>query len=179
MRTALVSVLEHDLNGAARAFDVRAVDSEDDWRAFEKLHALDWRESREKLGQEEAAEVGQAMARTRRLKCPPSRYYLGYIDGEPRGYFSTLPGLERMAQVEDLFVEPAYRHRGLATALIHYTVARCREAGAGQIVIVSDPLDTPKHMYAAMGFRPVAVKRDYWKPPALQQPGRHGVAAGT
>jgi predicted N-acetyltransferase YhbS len=62
-----------------------------------------------------------------------------------------------------LFVEAAFRHRGLATALIHHCVRRCREAGAGPVVIVADPDDTPKHMYAAMGFRPVATKRDYWK----------------
>jgi GNAT superfamily N-acetyltransferase len=163
MRTALVSVLEGDLIGEPRPFEIRTVESEHEWRAFDALHALDWRESREKLGQEEAPEVGAAMAHTRRLKCPPSRYYLGYIDGAPRGYFSTLPGIDDMAQVEDLFVEPAYRRRGLATALIHHTVAACRAAGAGPIVIVSEPADTPKHMYAAMGFRPVAVKRDYWK----------------
>jgi ribosomal protein S18 acetylase RimI-like enzyme len=103
------------------------------------------------------------MAGTRRAKCPPSRYYLGYIEGTARGYFSTLPGIDAMAQVEALFVDPAYRHRGLATALIHHCVRACRKAGAGPVVIVADPTDTPKHMYAAMGFRPVAIKRDYWK----------------
>jgi ribosomal protein S18 acetylase RimI-like enzyme len=103
------------------------------------------------------------MARTRRLKCPPAQYYLGYIYGAPRGYFSTLPARSRVAQVEDLFVDPEFRHQGLATALIHHCVRECREAGARQIVIVADPDDTPKNMYAAMGFRPVAIKRDYWK----------------
>jgi GNAT superfamily N-acetyltransferase len=163
LRHALVSVLEGDLIGHARPFEIRAVTSEDDWRAFEELHALDWRETRARLAQEEAPEAGAAMARTRRLKCPPAQYYVGHVDGVPRGYFSTLPAIGRVAQVEDLFVDPAYRHQGLATALIHHCVRKCREAGAGPIVIVSEPTDTPKHMYAAMGFRPVAIKRDYWK----------------
>jgi GNAT superfamily N-acetyltransferase len=163
LRDSLVSVLHDDLIGEPRPFNITSVESEEDWRLFEELHALDWRETRERLGQEEFPEVGLTMARTRRAKCPPSRYYLGYIDGAPRGYFSTLPGIDDMAQVEDLFVDPAYRHRGLATALIHHCVRACREAGAGPIVIVADPADTPKHMYAAMGFQPVAVKRDYWK----------------
>jgi predicted N-acetyltransferase YhbS len=69
-----------------------------------------------------------------------------------------------MAQVEDLFVDEAYRHRGLATSLIHHCVRKRREAGAGPVVIVADPTDTPKRMYAAMGFAPVAVSRGYWKP---------------
>ena len=33
----------------------------------------------------------------------------------------------------------------------------------GPVVIVCDPEGTPKQMYAAMGFRPVAMKRSYWK----------------
>jgi GNAT superfamily N-acetyltransferase len=163
MRDNLVSVLDGHLIGERRPFEIRQVESNEDWRLFEALHALDWRETRERLGQEELPDVGIAMVRTRRAKCPPSRYYLGYIAEAPRGYFSTLPGIDGMAQVEDLFVDPAYRHRGLATALIHHCVRACREAGAGPVVIVADPTDTPKRMYAAMGFRPVAVKRDYWK----------------
>jgi len=47
--------------------------------------------------------------------------------------------------------------------LIHLCVRACREAGAGPVVIVADPDDTPKHMYAAMGFRPVGINRAYWK----------------
>lgn len=48
-------------------------------------------------------------------------------------------------------------------ALIHRCVAHCREQGAGSIVIAATASDTPKEMYAAMGFRPVAVKREYGK----------------
>ena len=48
-------------------------------------------------------------------------------------------------------------------ALIHRCVAHCREQGAGLIVITAIASDTPEVMYAAMGFRPVAVKRDYGK----------------
>jgi ribosomal protein S18 acetylase RimI-like enzyme len=172
-------VLEGELVGEARPFEIRPVEHEDAWRRFEALHALDWKETRERLGQQELPEAGVAMARSRRLKCPPSRYYLGYVDGAPRGYFSTLPGLQGMAQVEDLFVDPAFRHRGLATALIHHCVRKCREQGARSVVIVADPDDTPKHMYAAMGFRPVAVYSHYLKrldrPPDQRFPETHRI----
>jgi len=70
-----------------------------------------------------------------------------------------------LGQVEDVFVEPAYRHRGIATALIHHCVADCREQGAGAVVIVADACDTPQHMYAAIGFRPAATKRRYVRYP--------------
>ena len=52
----------------------------------------------------------------------------------------------------------------LATTLLHHGVADCRAHGAGPVAIVSDPKDTPKHMYAAMGWRPVAIKRAYLVP---------------
>jgi hypothetical protein len=40
-------------------------------------------------------------------------------------------------------------------------VADARSHGAGPIVIVADPTDTPKQIYARMGWRPIAVKREY------------------
>jgi len=42
-------------------------------------------------------------------------------------------------------------------------VAEARKEGAGPVVIVADTADTPKRMYAALGFRPVAISRTYWK----------------
>ena len=35
--------------------------------------------------------------------------------------------------------------------------------GAGLVIINSDPADTPKHLYAAVGFRPTFVTRSYTK----------------
>jgi predicted GNAT family acetyltransferase len=74
---------------------------------------------------------------------------------------ASLVGADGVGQVEDLYVEPEVRHRGLATALIHRAVADCRARGAGPVLIVADASDTPKAMYAAMGFRPLAVERKY------------------
>jgi predicted GNAT family acetyltransferase len=68
-----------------------------------------------------------------------------------------------IGQVEDLFTHPDFRHRGIATALIAHCVADARARGAGPVLITADPLDTPKQMYAAMGFRPFSVTRNYFK----------------
>ena len=65
--------------------------------------------------------------------------------------------------MDDLYTHPSYRHQGLATALIHHCVADCRERGAGPVALEADSTDTPKRMYAAMGFRPLAVTREYLK----------------
>lgn len=160
---ALVSVLDGDLDGVAKPHDLRPIDDGGAWRAFELLQAADWRESRARRGETEQGDAAAAMAQTRRLKSPRVRYWLAFEEGQPAGYFSAWEGIAGVGQVEDLYVVPERRHRGLATALIHHCVADCRAHGAGPVVIVSDPTDTPKHMYAAMGFRPVAVVRNYWK----------------
>lgn len=51
--------------------------------------------------------------------------------------------------------------RSETLVLVHQCVADARSRGAGPVVIATDPADTPKHMYAAMGWEPVAVKREY------------------
>ncbi|WP_410971739.1 GNAT family N-acetyltransferase, partial [Salmonella sp. SAL4437] len=66
-----------------------------------------------------------------------------------------------IGQVEDLYVHPDVRGRGLAAALIRHGVEDCRRTGAGIIVIVADADDTPRLAYARIGFRPVAVTRAY------------------
>lgn len=160
---SLVMLLEGSLRAEPRPFDMRPIDDDAAWAAFASLAEHDWAEYRERTGMTGDASISAAMSRVRRAKSPPVRYWLGYIDGEPRGYFSSWEGTEGVGQVEDLFVHPDWRRRGLATALIGRCVRDCRERGAAAVVIVADPTDTPMRMYAAMGFRPVAVKREYRK----------------
>jgi GNAT superfamily N-acetyltransferase len=130
------------------------------WKAFAALHALDWAgDGRDVARREPEAEA--PMVATMRAKSPPVRYWLGYIDGVPRGYLTSWEGTAGVGQVETLFVHPHVRHRGLATALLHHCVQDCRALGAGPVVIAAAADDTPKQMYAAMGWRAVAVKREY------------------
>jgi GNAT superfamily N-acetyltransferase len=98
-----------------------------------------------------------------RRKQPPVEFWLAYEGERAIGYFNAWEGVGGMGQVEDLFVHPDYRKRGVATALIHHCVARARAKGAGPVVIVADPTDTPKNVYARLGFRPVAVVSHYLK----------------
>ncbi|MCH8026141.1 MAG: GNAT family N-acetyltransferase [Chloroflexi bacterium] len=160
---ALVMLLEGDLTGQAKDHDIRLVEGEDSWQAYRSLHLAGWIAYREAAGETDPSAAGEAMFRSRRAKSPPMRYWLAYVDGAPSAYFASWEGRDGVGQVEDLYTRPEFRHRGLATALIHHCVADCRSHGAGPVVIVCDPGDRPKQMYAAMGFRPVAMKRSYWK----------------
>ncbi|MBI1884861.1 MAG: GNAT family N-acetyltransferase [Chloroflexi bacterium] len=159
----VVLVLEAELNTEARPHDVRLVESDAEWGAYGRLLRLDWKEVMERLGRRYRDEaVDQAIARTRDRGLP-ARHWLAYLDGEARAYCSSFVGPGGMGMVEDLFTHPDCRHWGLATALVHRCVADCRERGAGPVIIGADPDDTPKQMYAAMGFRPLMVIRSYWK----------------
>ena len=156
----LVMALDGEWRGRAGAADIRPCTDASAWAAYDALKRDDWRESAQRLGLQEGG-VGGQMVDSHRRRCPPARYWLAWIDGEPRGFLSSWEGLGGVGQVEDLYVHPDARGLGLAAALIRHAVADCREAGAGPVVIVADADDTPRLAYARMGFRPVAVSRAY------------------
>jgi GNAT superfamily N-acetyltransferase len=160
-RDFVLMVLEGDLVGRPKTADLRVTADGRDWEAADRLKRFDWAEARAKLGRDPLPAVGERLALLARLKSPPDRKWLAYADGEARGMASVWDGVGGVGQVEDVFVEPAYRHRGLATALIHRCVADARARGSGTLMLVADAGDTPQTMYAAMGFRHVATKRRY------------------
>ncbi len=160
-RDFVLMVLEGELHGRPKAADLRLATDDRDWTAADRLKRLDWAESRAKLGRDPLPAVGERLARLARLKTPPDRKWLAYVDGEARGMASVWDGLDGVGYVEDVFVEPEYRHRGLATALMHRCVADARTRGTGALTLVADAGDTPQTMYAAMGFRHAATKRRY------------------
>jgi ribosomal protein S18 acetylase RimI-like enzyme len=163
-REFVLMVLEGELPGRPKPVELELAASEASWAAADRLKRIDWAEAREKAGLSPLPRVGDRLALASRLKTPPDRKWLVLADGAARGMSSAWQ-VDGLGQVEDVFVEPAYRHRGIATALIHHCVADCRAQGAGAVVIVADAADTPRHMYAAMGFRAVATKRRYVRYP--------------
>ncbi len=159
---SLVMLLEGALRVDTKPFEIKPVDGDSTWDEFHNLQRIGWAEYTSRLGRaEENPAVGERMFLAFRGKCPPLRYWLAYDDGKAVGHLSSWEGLDGIGQVEDLAVLAGHRHRGIATALLHHCVADCRAHGAGPVVIVADPTDTPKQMYAAMGWRPVAVKCEY------------------
>ena len=157
----LVMLLEGELAGAAKPHEIRPVESEEDWQAYSSLHEIDLREYAEKIPGGADMEVAEQLVLTRRIKSPPVRYWIAYVDGQPGAYLASWEGSAGGGPGGGLFTHPEFRHRGLAAALIHHGVEDCRAHGAGPVVIAADITDTPKRMYAALGFRPVATSRTY------------------
>jgi len=163
---SLIMLLEGEPHGSPSPADIRPVASESGWQAYARLKEIDWHETMEKNGRPFSDVEDRAvreMVRSYRAKCPPVRYWLAWDEGRPRAFLACWEGARGVGQVEDLFTHPDYRRRGLAAALLHHCIADCRSRGARAMMIAADPADTPKHIYAGLGFRPVAVQRVYWK----------------
>jgi GNAT superfamily N-acetyltransferase len=159
----LTLVLEGELSTRPVDADVREVVTEGEWAAYRRLDELWWRESSAAYFGPYDPELHDELSRSWRLKTPAMRSWLAWMDGEARAFLSSYPGENGVGQVEDLFTEPDYRHRGLATALISRAVADARERGAVPVLIIADPDETPRQMYAALGFRPLFLYRDFTK----------------
>ena len=160
-RDFLVMLLEGEPQGRAGAPDIRACADEEAWKAFTAMKVADWLELAERIGLPAAEAVGEALAQAARLRSPAARYWLAYDGGVPCGFLCSWKGVDGLGQVEDLYVQPAARGRGLAAGLLHHGIADCRRHGAEAVVIVADADDTPRTAYARMGFTPVAIKREY------------------
>ena len=169
MSTDLIMVLEGGLAGTPRVYDMRPVDSAEAWSIMAdfKHRGHSWTpgdvepEEDTSDGSEDALDDDPAYV----IKCssPPVRYWLAYEEGQAVAYCCAWEGIGGVGQIDDLVTRKDYRHRGIATALVHHCVADARVYGAGPVVAVTDAADTPKHMYATMGFRPVAYLRSYLK----------------
>jgi ribosomal protein S18 acetylase RimI-like enzyme len=145
--------------------EIRPLASEDDWAAYGALRREDFAETfrRREPGRPVDLAVADALARANRGKCPPQRYWLAVARGTPCGFVASWEGTEGVGQVEDLFVDPHFRRRGIARALLLHGVADARRRGAGPVALVADPTDTPMRLYAGLGFRPLAVGCLYLK----------------
>jgi len=157
----LVLVLEGGLQASPREVEIREVSGEADWAAYRRLDERWWRESNTAYFGPYDADLHAELSRSFRTKSPAVRSWFAWVDGGARAYLSSWPGENGVGMVEDLFTEKEYRHRGLATALIAHCVADARARGAGPVLISADVNDTPKQMYAALGFRPLFVNRAY------------------
>ena len=158
----LEMLLEGKLLRSGRPVEIRGVTTEADWESLARLTRADHEEEGPKFGRPVyAREVSEQMLGVRRRKGPALRYWLARADGIDCAFFSSWPGPERVGVVEDLFTLPRFRGRGIATALIERAVDDARERGAGPVVIGARPDDSPRHMYAALGFRPICLMREY------------------
>jgi GNAT superfamily N-acetyltransferase len=132
------------------------------WTEIRRLFRIDHLEEDSRLGRPARPEHATTSAvALRRSLGPGVAYLLAERSGEVAGCIAYWPGEDGTGLIEDVFVEPRHRGIGVATDLLRHAVTHARARGAGPIVIGAEVGDTPKHLYARFGFRPVAVARSY------------------
>lgn len=170
-------LLEGDVGERGPGLDLRPAETDGDWRSLLALHRLDHEEDAARgFHAPWDMEVTEQIVAAKRAKTPALRFFMARVGGTDCACLSAWPGDNGVGKVEDLFTHPAYRGRGIATALIAACVDDARARGAGPVLIGARPEDTPKHMYAALGFRPICVSRSYLRVAAA--PADHPARAG-
>ena len=152
----ILMLLEGELRSPALELVLRQVESEADWAAYFSL----------KLSDQEAPwvhTVGQQWISCMQRKKPRVRTWLALREGSALGFFSEFVAGD-LGLLEDLYVHPAARLQGIATGLVAHCVCEARARGARAVFLTARAADTPKRMYAKMGFRPAGVTRHWLAP---------------
>jgi GNAT superfamily N-acetyltransferase len=156
-------LLEGPIARAGAPVEFRPVVSDDDWAALYRLVRADQIEGKRTHHLELDESITHGMVDGYRAKSPVQQFFFALDHGEPCAYGSSVVGPCGIGVIEDLFTSPSHRKRGIATALIHHAVAHARERGMGPIVIGTHVSEQPKQLYAALGFRPTCMMRQYLK----------------
>jgi GNAT superfamily N-acetyltransferase len=169
-------ILEGSLRASPPRVEIRLARGDADWRILRRLIRLDHQETAEREQRPVYAEsVSRQMTEVKRAKCPPLRFWIAQVGEVDAGFLSSWPGENGVGLVEDLFTVRELRRRGIAAALMVRAVEDARERGADLVLIGARPADSPRHIYASMGFRPLCVTRSYLK--TLAAGGRSSVGA--
>src|SRR5262249_30287838 len=92
---SLVMVLPGELRGAPASHDLRPIEDEAGWRAYRELERAGWSEHGGAAADSSNRwEIADGLAAIARLKCPPVRYTMAYVDGHPVGFFNSWVGVD-------------------------------------------------------------------------------------
>jgi ribosomal protein S18 acetylase RimI-like enzyme len=82
--------------------------------------------------------------------------FVAEVDGAPAGFYR-LAGGPPVAELEDLWVDPATMRRGVGAALLAHAAARARESGCTAVLVESDP--HAEGFYRSQGAQRVGERR--------------------
>jgi GNAT superfamily N-acetyltransferase len=106
------------------------------------------------------ADVARALPRA--LASPAVEFACAWLDGRAAGFtqlhfFPSVWAGGTEARLEDLFVAPDARRRGVGRALLHHALARARDRGAARLTLNTNERNEPAQaLYRAEGFRMVS-----------------------
>lgn len=113
-----------------------------------------------RTGQIDDAVAAGLMANMRRHSTI-ARYRLIIFEGMTVGYGLAVACPNGLGLIENLFVLPQWRKRGVMSAFLHAADRLLRDAGCNAVFLDAHVHDRPKHLYARLGFAPVALNRTW------------------
>jgi GNAT superfamily N-acetyltransferase len=152
----ILMMLEGELRSDTSEMRMWPVENETDWATYLSL----------KLSDDAAPwvrTVGEEWVGYMQRKRPRVRTWLASRGDCPVGFFSEFAA-DGFGLLEDLYVHPSARFRGVARALVGHCANEARRRGAQAVFLTARAWDTPKYMYAKMGFRPVAITQHWLSP---------------
>jgi ribosomal protein S18 acetylase RimI-like enzyme len=94
----------------------------------------------------------------------PEWTYVAETDGKVVGVVTFRLDAERkIGEIGNNGVDPAYRNRGIGTAMYRYVLDLFRQAGMryAEVGVVSDPGNPAVRAYERVGFQPIMESRHY------------------
>ena len=140
------------------AFDMRRVGAPE-WERFAQLVGIDQREGR-RTGEHDGA-VGAGLLDGMRRRLDLCDFWLLTQNGMDLGYGMTAACPNGLGLIESLFTLPEHRGRGLMSGFIVHAAAALKAQGCDAAFLDAHAHDTPKRLYARLGFAPVALTRTW------------------
>ena len=135
-----------------------------EWPRFARLAAIDAAEG----GRSSDVAAGLLDAKGRRLA--GCQLWLLKEEGEDIGFGFTAACPNGLGLIEHLFTLPSHRGRGVMSGFIAEATRRLRGGGCDAVFLDAHAHDTPKRLYARLGFAPVALTRT-WVRAGVRQAG--------
>lgn len=96
------------------------------------------------------------------LAMPGVRLTLALVDDVPAG-FAMVRSVADEAELLLLAVDPAFRRRGIATALLRAVIAEAQASGIADLHLEVRAGNPAVDLYAAQGFAKVGERRSYYR----------------
>ena len=128
---------------------------ERDWERFTRLAVVDAAEGGR------APSVAAELLDAKRRRLAGCQLWLLTENGEDIGFGFTAACPNGLGLIESLFTLPAHRGRGVMSGFIADAARRLRAQGCDALFLDAHAHDTPKHLYARLGFQPVALTRTW------------------
>jgi GNAT superfamily N-acetyltransferase len=111
-------------------------------------------------------DAARALTNRRITEAGHGRWFGAFVEDRLVAQLGLISAGDRVARYQAVETDPAFRRRGLASALLHRAgTYALTELGAQTLVIVADPTYTAMNLYRTLGFEPTETQLLVERPP--------------